>query len=129
MFVFRSGGGFWAVKFDFSGDNSIVVDIKGQSFEMVDQAWELANSLIVMGIVGCADLQGTKEGHIILAWAYNVTKEEIEKIVNIFVNNVESDFYYFVTFCFVLILHTVLPKRMGNLHMPCKVIAHIQINN
>ena len=108
MFVFRSGGGFWAVKFDFSGDNSIVVDIKGQSFEMVDQAWELANSLIVMGIVGCADLQGTKEGHIILAWACNVTKEEIEKIVNIFVNNVESDFttlwlfvlyWFYIMFC------------------------------
>ena len=50
---------------------------------MLVQARALANGLIVMGIVGCADLQGTKGNHIILARTYIVTKEEIEKIVDI----------------------------------------------
>ena len=50
---------------------------------MLVQARALANGLIVMGIVGCANLQGTKGNHIILARTYIVTKEEIEKIVDI----------------------------------------------
>ena len=81
--------------FNFSGVNSVVMDFKGQLFAMLVQVRELANSLIVMGKAGCADLQleGTKGGHIILARVYNVTKEEIEKIVNIFVNNVESQIF------------------------------------
>ena len=100
------------------------MDFKGQLFAMLVQARELANSLIVMGKAGCADLQleGNKGGHIILARVYNVTKEEIEKIVNIFVNNVESQIF---TTSWLLFLHTVLPKRMGNSYMPRKAMAHI----
>lgn len=86
-FDVRGGGGFWAVEFDFS-DN--VVDFQGESFAMLAQARALRNGLIVMGMVGGANLDGTKGDHIILAPAYNVTKEEIEKIVNIFVNSVEE---------------------------------------
>jgi len=41
-------------------------------------------------MVGGANLEGTKGDYIILAPAYNVTKEEIEKIVDIFVNSVEE---------------------------------------
>ena len=91
-FDVRGGGGFWAVEFDFSSDknNKFFVDFKGQSFAMLVQARALENGLIVMGMVGGANLEGTKGDHIILAPAYNVTKEEIEKIVDIFVNSVEE---------------------------------------
>ena len=57
---------------------------------MLVQARALENGLIVMGMVGGANLQGTKGDHIILAPAYNVTKEEIEKIVGIFVKSTEE---------------------------------------
>jgi len=86
-FDVRGGGGFWAVEFDFSDQT---VDFKGQSFAMLVQARALENGLIVMGMVGGANLQGTKGDHIILAPAYNVTKEEIENIVDIFVKSTEE---------------------------------------
>lgn len=91
-FDVRGGGGFWAVEFDFDGDNNnLVVDFKkGNLFAMLVQARALKNGLIVMGMVGGANLEGTKGDYIILAPAYNVTKEEIEKIVDIFVNSVEE---------------------------------------
>ena len=117
MFVVRGGGGFWAVEFDFSGVNSVVMDFKGQLFAMLVQARELANSLIVMRIVGCADLQleGTKGGHIILAQVYNVTKEEIEKIVNIFVNNVESQIFTTSWLLFCIDFSYCFAKKNGEL--------------
>ena len=87
-FDVRGGGGFWAVEFDFDCDKKI--DFKGQSFAMLVQARSLQNGLIVMGMVGGANLEGTKGDHIIFAPAYNVTKEEIEKIVDIFVDSVEE---------------------------------------
>jgi len=86
-FDVRGGGGFWAVEFDFS-DNA--VDFKGEPFAMLVQARALRNGLIVMGMVGGANLEGTKGDHIILAPAYNVTKEDVEKIIDIFVNSVEE---------------------------------------
>jgi adenosylmethionine-8-amino-7-oxononanoate aminotransferase len=93
-FDVRGGGGFWGVEFDFTIDNNnnngIIVDFKGESFAMLVQARALQNGLIVIGMVGGANLEGTKGDHIILAPAYNVTKEEIEKIVDIFVNSVEE---------------------------------------
>ena len=64
--------------------------MKGRQFAMLVQARALKNGLIVMGMVGGANLEGTKGDHIILAPAYNVTKEEIEKIVDIFVKSVEE---------------------------------------
>lgn len=88
-FDVRGGGGFWAVEFDFNSENNNI-DFKGQSFAMLVQAQSLQNGLIVMGMVGGANLEGTKGDHIILAPAYNVTKEEIEKIVDIFVESVEE---------------------------------------
>jgi len=86
-FDVRGGGGFWAVEFDFSVSS---VDFKGDSFAMLVQERALRNGLIIMGMVGGANLEGTKGDHIILAPAYNVTKEEIEKIVDIFVNSTEE---------------------------------------
>ena len=57
---------------------------------MLVQARALDNGLIVMGMTGGANLQGTKGDHIILSPAYNITKEQIEKIVDIFSQSVEE---------------------------------------
>lgn len=64
--------------------------MKGQKFGIVLQARALEKGLIIMGFAGGSNLEGTKGDHILLAPAYNVTKAEIEKIVDIFVNTVEE---------------------------------------
>ena len=79
VFDFRVGGGFWDVEFEL-----------GNSFAMLVQAHALDNGLIVIGRTGGANLQGTKVNHVILAPDYNVTKEEIEKIAEIFCQSVEE---------------------------------------
>ena len=86
VFDIRGGGGFWAVEFEFGSSNLF----KGSSFAMLVQAKALENGLIVMGMVGGANIEGTKGDHIIFAPAYNVTKEEVRKIVDVFVRSVED---------------------------------------
>ncbi|GLB41852.1 putative class-III pyridoxal-phosphate-dependent aminotransferase family protein [Lyophyllum shimeji] len=87
-FDIRGGGGFWAVEFDFS--DAANLDFKGIAFAMRVQAHALEHSLVVMGMTGGSNLEGTKGDHIILAPAYTVTKEEIEKIAAMFVQSVEE---------------------------------------
>jgi len=85
VFDIRGGGGFWAVEFELGG-----VSFKGSSFAMLVQAKALENGLIVMGMVGGANLEGTKGDHIIFAPPYNVTKEEVKRIAEIFVRSVDE---------------------------------------
>lgn len=89
-FDVRGGGCFWAVEFDFTVPETSKADLKGKAFAMVVQARCLEKGLIVMGMTGGANLEGTKGDHCIFAPAYNVTKEELEKIVDIFVDTVEE---------------------------------------
>ncbi|KAH7913854.1 hypothetical protein BJ138DRAFT_1177757 [Hygrophoropsis aurantiaca] len=89
-FDVRGQGGFWGIEFDFDGPTVQKVDLKGQQFAMVVQARCLTNGLIAMGMAGGSNLQGTKGDHMMLAPAYNITSEEIEKIVDIFVATVEE---------------------------------------
>ncbi|KAI0037907.1 PLP-dependent transferase [Auriscalpium vulgare] len=89
-FDVRGGGVFWAVEFDFTDPDAPHVDFKGRSFAMIVQARCLENNLIVMGMTGGANVEGTVGDHLIFAPAYNVTKEEVEKIVDIFVDSVED---------------------------------------
>ncbi|TFK74978.1 hypothetical protein BDN72DRAFT_886090 [Pluteus cervinus] len=89
-FDIRGGGGFWAIEFDFDGPEAASLDFKGQQFAMLVQARALENSLIVMGMVGGANLQGTQGDHIILAPAYNITREQIDTIVDVLVKSVEE---------------------------------------
>lgn len=87
-FDIRGGGGFWAVEFDFTeADNT---KFKGNPFAMRVQARALEHSLIVMGMVGGSNWEGTKGDHIIMAPPYNVTKEQIEQIAALFVQSVEE---------------------------------------
>lgn len=89
-FDIRGGGGFWAVEFDFDVPQGSLIDLKGQQFAMLVQARSLQNGLVVMGMTGGANLEGTKGDHVILAPAYNITKDQIELIVDLFVKSVEE---------------------------------------
>lgn len=90
IFNIRGGGGFWGVEFDFSSPESAKLDFKGGSFSLLLQAKCLENGLVIMGFTGGANLEGTKGNHCILAPAYNVTREEIQKILDIFIDSIES---------------------------------------
>jgi E3 ubiquitin-protein ligase TRIP12 len=89
-FDIRGSGGFWAVEFDVDVPEAAQLDLKGDRFAMLVQARALKNGLVLMGMTGGANLEGTKGEHIIFAPAYNVTKEQVEVIVDIFVRSVEE---------------------------------------
>jgi len=88
VFDIRGGGNLWGVEFDFS--EAINLDFKGKAFAGRVQARALDNGLAVMSFSGGSNLGGTKGDHFVFAPAYNVTREEIEKIVAIFVQTVEE---------------------------------------
>ena len=89
-FDVRGGGSFWAVEFDFTGPEGMRMDFKGECFAMVVQARCLEKGLIVMGMTGGANIKGTEGDHIIFAPAYNITKKEVERVVEIFVASLEE---------------------------------------
>jgi E3 ubiquitin-protein ligase TRIP12 len=87
-FDIRGGGGFWAIEFDFTEGSN--VDFKGQQFAMLMQARALEKNVIIMGMTGGSNWEGTKGDHLILAPAYNVTKEQIENIAIVVIESVEE---------------------------------------
>lgn len=48
------------------------------------------NGVSLIGMTGGSNLEGTKGDHIILAPAYNVTTEQIEKIAAVVIESVEE---------------------------------------
>lgn len=90
VFDVRGGGAWWGVEFDFTGPEAARLDFKGQRFAMAVQARCMQNGLIVMGMTNGADVEATRGDHLMLSPAYNVTKEEVEKIVDLFVEGVEE---------------------------------------
>jgi E3 ubiquitin-protein ligase TRIP12 len=86
-FDVRGTGAFFGVEFDFSSPG---VDMKGQQFAMVVQAYCLKNGLVAMGMAGGSTLDGSKGDVLLLGPAYNATTEEIEKIVDILVGSIEE---------------------------------------
>jgi E3 ubiquitin-protein ligase TRIP12 len=90
IFDIRGGGLFWGVEFDFVSPQAATLDFKGELFCMILQARCFENGLVVMAFNGGANLEGTEGHHAILSPAYNVTREQVEKIVDIFVESVEQ---------------------------------------
>ncbi|KAK7020208.1 hypothetical protein VNI00_017821 [Paramarasmius palmivorus] len=89
-FDIRGGGLFWGIEFDTDGPEAAGVNMKGQPLAMVVQARALEKGLVIMGFAGGSNLEGTKGSHVVLAPAYNITKEEMEKIVDILVETIEE---------------------------------------
>jgi E3 ubiquitin-protein ligase TRIP12 len=86
VFDVRGGGSFWAVEFDFSGAEGKRVE----QFAMVVQERCLEKGLIVMGMTGGANIKGTEGDHIIFAPAYNTSRKEVERVVDMFVESLEG---------------------------------------
>lgn len=91
-FDIRGGGGFWGIEFDFTTPEAAAagLDFKGKKFATLVLATCMAKGLIIMGLSGGANVEGTLGDFCILAPPYNVTEEEVEKIVDIFVASVEE---------------------------------------
>lgn len=90
VFDIRGGGLWYGVEFEFEGADKPQYDFKGGQFAMMLQALVLEKGLVIMGFTGGANYEGTKGNHILLSPAYNVTKEEIDKILDILVAGVDE---------------------------------------
>ena len=90
VFDVRGGGAWWGVEFDFTGPEASRIDFKGEKFGMLAQARCLEKGLVIMGLTGGANIEGTAGDHLMLSPAYNITREQVEKIVDLFVESVED---------------------------------------
>ncbi|KAH8116548.1 PLP-dependent transferase [Phellopilus nigrolimitatus] len=90
VFDVRGNGCFWGVEFDFSGSEAAAYDFKGKRFGPLLQAQCFENCLIILGMSGGANLEGTEGEHAIFAPPYNITDAEIEKVVDLFVKSVDE---------------------------------------
>lgn len=79
---------FWGIEFDFNSHEGSQYDFKGSQFALLVQERCFSNGLVIMAFGGCANLEGTKGDHCLLAPAYTVTREELDKIVDLFVRSV-----------------------------------------
>ena len=93
-FDVRGAGAWWGIEFDFedgeAGALASAAGYAGKTFAMEVQARALENGLVIMGFTGGASLDGLKGNHCMLSPAYNVTDEEVDKIVDVFVQSVEE---------------------------------------
>ncbi|KAM5536574.1 hypothetical protein V8D89_009669 [Ganoderma adspersum] len=90
VFDIRGGAAWWGVEWEFDVPEATAKGYAGKTFAIDVQARALENGLIIMGFTGGANIEGTKGNHNMLSPAYNVTKEEVEKIVNVFVKSIEE---------------------------------------
>jgi E3 ubiquitin-protein ligase TRIP12 len=88
-FDIRGGGGFWGVEFDFMSPEAAKLGSKGKFATLVQERC-LSDGLAIIGRMGGVNLEGTESHHCILAPPFNVTREEIDKIADIFVSSVEK---------------------------------------
>ena len=75
--------------FGFEGEEAREKEYEGKTFAMEVQA-RAQNGLVIMDFTGGASLDGKKENHCMLSPAYNVTDQEVENIVDVFVKSVEE---------------------------------------
>ena len=90
VFDIRGGGGFWGIEFDFTGPESSSLNMGGKQFGGLVQAKALQNGLVLIGMSGGANVEGTTGDHLILAPPYNITSSQVEEIVKILVQSVEE---------------------------------------
>ncbi|KAI9449971.1 PLP-dependent transferase [Lactarius psammicola] len=86
----RGGGSLWIVEFDFTGPEGERVDFKGRVFARLVQARCFEKGLVVSASRSGGDAKGVEGDEIIFAPAYNITRKEVEKVVDIFVESVEE---------------------------------------
>ncbi|KAK0239028.1 pyridoxal phosphate-dependent transferase [Armillaria nabsnona] len=90
IFDIRGGGGFWGIELDFTSPEAASYNIKGKPVGILVQERAFEKGLIVMGLTGGAVWDGIDGNHIMLSPAYNVTTEEIDKIVDILGDSIDE---------------------------------------
>ncbi|KZV84309.1 PLP-dependent transferase [Exidia glandulosa HHB12029] len=92
VFDIRGGGLFWGIEFELGPLQEKMHKKFGPkvSFAALLSARCFDNGLVIMGFNGGANIEGTKGEHILLAPAYNVTKDEVAAIVDIVVKSTED---------------------------------------
>lgn len=90
VFDIRGSGCWWGVEFDFDGPECRKLDLRGQTFAVALQQRALNKGLVIMGMSGTASLDGTKGDAVLLSPAYNITREQVESIVDILVAATEE---------------------------------------
>lgn len=90
VFDIRGSGCWWGIEFDFDGPECRKLDLKGQTFAVAVQQRAMDKGLIIMGMSGTAVLDGSKGDVILLSPAYNITREQAETIVDVFVATVQE---------------------------------------
>lgn len=90
VFDVRGAGCFWAVEFDVTVPEAAAYDFKGKRLGLLLQNRCMQNGMIIIGMSGGANIEGTLGEHAIFAPPYNVTDGEIEKMVDIFVQSVDE---------------------------------------
>ncbi|KAG9010314.1 hypothetical protein FRB94_010664 [Tulasnella sp. JGI-2019a] len=89
IFDIRGQGGFWGIEFDIPPEKDFTQNFKlKKRFGAMLQAKTMEKGLICMAVDGGKD--GTNGSHAMLAPPYNVTKEQVEEIVDLFVESVEE---------------------------------------
>ena len=83
----RGGGLFWGIEFELD-DRAQAKLGSGNRFGLVLQEIAFKNGLVIIGMSGTVD--GIRGEHAILAPPLNVSPEEIENIVDLFVSSVEQ---------------------------------------
>ncbi|KAH9054116.1 PLP-dependent transferase [Lactarius vividus] len=86
----RGGGSLWLVEFDFTGPEGEGVDLKGQLFAKLVQARCFEKGLVVSVSISGGNAKAAEGDEILFAPAYNITRKEVEKVVDIFVESVEE---------------------------------------
>ncbi|KAI5117507.1 hypothetical protein M0805_003912 [Coniferiporia weirii] len=90
VFDVRGSGCFWAVEFDLTVPEAAACDLKGKRFGPLVQVQCLKNGIIIIGMSGGANLEGTLGEHAIFAPPYNITDGEIDKIIDVFARSVDE---------------------------------------
>lgn len=91
VFDVRGGGCMWAVEFDFDVPKEPeAYNLEGKHFGPLVQAKCMENGMLILGMSGGANVEGTKGEHAIFAPAYNIGDEEIGEIVRLFEKSVNE---------------------------------------
>ncbi|KIO31758.1 hypothetical protein M407DRAFT_241680 [Tulasnella calospora MUT 4182] len=89
VFDIRGNGGFWGIEFDIPPEQDFGRNMKMRKrFGALLQAKTMEKGLICIAMDGGAD--GVRGSHGILAPPYNITREGVESIVDIFADSVEE---------------------------------------
>ncbi|KAG8901857.1 hypothetical protein FRB99_005034 [Tulasnella sp. 403] len=85
----RGAGGFWGIEFNIPPEKDFTRNMRlTKRFGALLQAKTMDKGLICIAMDGGAD--GYNGSHAILAPPYNVTKQQVEQIVDLFVDSVEE---------------------------------------